>query len=171
MKLRNIFQGILFSACILLLTSNCKKDDNTKKGCTNFPSSGKEISFNGANAPISIAQLAAQTGGGSEDTYVMQLGVITEDCNKLTTISLNFEVRSGASLAGTFPIKDFFAQRVGEASGDLAEQKISPTSQTSLELVSGTAIITNKGNNLFNLNINAKPVGGNAVTLKGDVQF
>jgi hypothetical protein len=102
----------------------------------------------------------------------MQIGVITESCNKLTTLTLTINAKKGSKLNGTFKILNFFDAETGDATGALAEQKISPLSQSLLEFESGTANIIDKGNKLFSVDISAKAAENTGTTtMKGDVQF
>ena len=140
--------------------------------CSTFPTSSKTVLFNGTSAPISIAQLLVQGGGGGfDDSFNLQIAVITENCNKLTTFNLSFNVPPNSKLNGTFDIKDFFDAGTGDCFGSILEQNVSPISQNLFTLSSGKVIVIDKGNKLYNLNVTTVPLGQSTFTLSGDVQF
>jgi hypothetical protein len=112
------------------------------------------------------------SAGDDEDKYTMQIGVISESCNKLTTLTLTINAKKGSKLNNTFKILSFFDAETGDATGAIAEQKVSPISQSLLEIESGTAKIVDKGNKLFSIDVSAKlPGNSGTTTMKGDVQF
>ena len=65
----------------------------------------------------------------------------------------------------TDPCADF------EKLGTFTKQKVSPTSQSTTDLNSGTLKVIDLTNKKYNIDLSAKLVGGGTVTFKGDVQF
>ncbi|MBK9583365.1 MAG: hypothetical protein IPO48_16125 [Saprospiraceae bacterium] len=102
MKNYSLFSCILLSVLILGFSTSCSKDEENK-ACANFPVLGGEITVNGSVQKLSVAQFVA-----NGDSYILQLGSVSSDCNKQNIVSLLINVVPGSKLGGTYQIKDHF---------------------------------------------------------------
>ena len=156
---------VIFS--IAFFSFHCSKDE---KKCTNFALNGQSVTVNGSSLSTSICQLII-SNAGDEDSYYMAISYISDDCNKMTTMSLSFDLPAGQKLNGTYPLKDFFNSNLGEGYGSVTEQVINPVSQNIVDIASGSAKIIDKGSKKYNVDITANLIGGTTVTIRGDLQF
>ncbi len=147
--------------------SSCSKDDeDTSKACTNFPVLSGEMTVNGAKQRLSIAQFIV-----TSNTYLFQLASVSDDCNEQKIISFTVSLEDGGKLGGTYPIKDFFSLDENIAYGDIITQKLSPVSQSSVELASGSVKITEVGTKKYTIDVDATDVLGGKTTLNITHQF
>ena len=165
MKNYSLFSCILLSVLILGFSSSCSKDEENK-ACANFPVLGGEITVNGSVQKLSIAQF-----GATGDTYIFQLASVSSDCNKQNIVSLLINVVPGSKLGGTYQIKSSLGTNVNIATGSFTTQQVSPISQSSFELVSGTVKITELGVKKYTIDVNATDSVGGKVTLLLTHQF
>ena len=157
-----------FSMAISLL-SGCKKDESPDD-CENFVSLGGEVTINGAKNSLAAAQLIINSSFDGS-IYGLQVGGFTSDCNVLQTFSLFVPVAEGSKLNGTYTIAGFANAEETDAFGSYSEQKISPTSQFLEDIDSGSLKVTDKGSKLYSIDLTAKTISGENVSLKGEVQF
>jgi len=157
-----------FLFLIFITVSGCGKDENDNN-CSNFQSIGGQVSINGSDYKLSVAQLIISGGFGT--TYQMQIGAFSSDCNELNSISIIIEEGVNEKLNGSYDIVDFFNSEENKAFGSFANQKISPISQSSVDLSGGSVKFIDLGSKKYNIDLNATLLGGGNVTLKGDVQF
>ena len=165
MKNYSLFSCILLSVLILGFSSSCSKDEENK-ACANFPVLGGEITVNGSVQKLSIAQF-----GATGDTYIFQLASVSSDCNKQNILSFNIDLPTGSKLGGTYQIKSSLGTNVNIATGSFTTQQVSPISQSSFELVSGTVKITELGVKKYTIDVNATDSVGGKVTLLLTHQF
>ncbi|MBC7884073.1 MAG: hypothetical protein H7X99_01260 [Saprospiraceae bacterium] len=155
-----VFAMFLF-AITSFTTISCSKDDDKVDECTNFPALDGTITVNSSVQKLSVAQyIASSSGGGFDDTYSFQLAGVSNDCLEQTSVIMFINVTAGAKLGGTYPIKSFFNAEVNDASATLIKQKISPVSQSSQDIESGTIKITNHGTNDFTIDMTGKTITG-----------
>ena len=162
------FYSILLSVTLVLgFAQSCSKDgDKTDNDCTNFSVLDGEITINGTKQKLSVAQFI-----GSSNIYSFQLASVSTDCNEQKFISITIETVAGAKLGGTYQIKDFFEAGTNEAFGDIVTQKITPVSQSSVELESGSVKITDLGTKKYTIDVNANDILGGKTTLLLTHQF
>jgi len=165
MKNYSLFSCILLSVLILGFSSSCSKDEENK-ACANFPVLGGEITVNGSVQKLSVAQFVA-----NGDSYILQLGSVSSDCNKQNIVSLLINVVPGSKLGGTYQIKSSLGTNVNIATGSFTTQQVSPISQSSFELVSGTVKVTELGVKKYTIDVNATDVEGGKVSLLLTHQF
>lgn len=156
----------LLSVLFLGFNSCCSKDDENP--CTNFPFLGGEITVNGVVEKLSIAQLSSNLGD-SYAMYLFQIVSISSDCKRQNILSLKIDLHSSTELEGTHQIKTFSS--ANEASGNFTTQQVSPVSQSSFELESGTVKITELGVKKYTIDVNATDVEGGKVSLLLTHQF
>lgn len=147
--------------------SSCSKDDeDTSKACTSFPVLSGEMNVNGTKQRLSIAQFIVST-----NFYSFQIGSVSDDCNEQKAINFSIQLADGAKLNGTYPIKDFFSADINNASGSIISQKLSPISQSAVDLASGTVKITELGIKNYTIDVNATDVLGEKITISMTHQF
>jgi len=179
MKKISVFQISFAKLCSLLLFagvlsfSSCGNDDDAApEGC---PGVGVgiegSIEINGDNLSLAIAQLLISGGGGSEDVYIFQIGGVSTDCSELKSINLTVSVPSGEPLNGDYNLTDFFDASVNEGYGSSITQNLTASTQSSVDIESGTANIVRNGDNNYSLDISAMLIGGSSVDVKVSHQF
>ena len=77
----------------------------------------------------------------------------------------------GSKLGGTYQIKSSLGTNVNIATGSFTTQQVSPISQSSFELVSGTVKVTELGVKKYTIDVNATDVEGGKVSLLLTHQF
>ncbi len=164
---RNLFAIILLSSIMVI---GCKKEEEEVSNCS-FTSLGSQMTLNGTSSNLSIAQYLANSGFDNDIMHTFQLGLIDNNCSGLTSVSFTIDVAETKPLGGTYPIKDFSAANLGDATGNYSKSILNPVSQTLEELKSGTIKITKNGTNNFTFDINATTITGVAVKLTGTRQF
>lgn len=165
MKNQTFFSMLFLAIFFLGFYSSCSKDEAETTDCSNFSVIDGEITVNGAKQRLSIAQFIAQS-----DFYGFNLAGISDDCNEQKLLNINIMTLAGAKLSGTYQItEDVFA--TPGASGSFVVQKISPISQSSVELKSGTVKITELGVKKYTIDINATDITGGKTTLTITHQF
>ena len=167
MKIFSLPFVLVFFLPVAIVIS-CKKNDETDP-CADFEKLGTKILVDGISQELSIAQLVISSAFGT--TYSMQIAAITSDCNEYFVLSISVEEGDNQKLNGTYQIKDFFDAGENDAYGSFTKQKVSPTSQSTTDLNSGTLKVIDLTNKKYNIDLSAKLVGGGTVTFKGDVQF
>ena len=169
--LKNFYiQSILLTSLLFTISFSfiqCSKDEEK---CTNFSSNGQTLTANGTSQPVSVCQLTI-SDFLDLDNYSMNISYISESCNKMSTLNLTILLPKGQKLDGTFQIKSFFDSDTGDGFGSLTEQVISPLSQNSVDLASGTAKFIDKGGKKYNVDIVANTIAGASISIKGDLQF
>ncbi|MBK7807658.1 MAG: hypothetical protein IPJ51_15395 [Saprospiraceae bacterium] len=167
MKNYSFFSILLLVTLVLGFTTGCSKDDDqTDKNCTNFSVLDGEITINGTKQKLSIAQFIA-----SSNIYSFQLASVSDDCNEQKLLSITIETATGTKLGGTYQIKDFFDAGINQAYGDIVTQKISPVTQSAVELESGSVKITDLGTKKYTIDVNATDITGGKTTLLLTHQF
>lgn len=148
----------------LLITTGCGKDDEPT--CTNFPTLGGTMEINGDNVQVSAFQSISSAGGATfGDSYSFQVAGVSDDCNTLTSFIFSYSVPSGTSPGGTFQIKEFFDAGDNDATGSVLTQTVDPIVQSSVDMISGTLTVNDKGDNTFDLDISATLLGGDSITM------
>ncbi|MGB3132057.1 MAG: hypothetical protein WBB26_10310 [Saprospiraceae bacterium] len=161
---------------LIIFAFSCSKSDSedttttTTKGCEKFgPTSGSAVMNGNSSYNILISQyISNEDLGDFEHTF--QIGGVSSDCNELKTFSFSIE-NSSSSPAGTYPIKSLSASGKNTATGDVTQQKISPISQSLLDMKSGELIIKDLGSKKFEINLNAALTDQSSVSLKCTHQF
>lgn len=163
---------IFFLLLGLSVLSGCKKDDDKENTeCDSFASIDGKVTVNGVENQLSIAQLLVSADEDFGDSYSFQIAGFSNDCNELTSVYLNVLIASGSKLNGTYPIRDFFSADKGEAYGSYTKQKISPLSQSSEDLVSGTFKVTENGTKDYTLVIDVKSATGENIKMNLSHKF
>lgn len=171
LNFKSILSLMMLSFSVLIFSSCGSDDDATPSGCANFPTIGGEVEFNGDDLQLSVAQSLVNSAAGFGDSYTFQIGAVSSDCNELLTVNFNFTIASGANPSGTYAIKDFFSADDGDASGSFARQSLSPVSQSSVDMISGSVTVTQNSSMNYTLDLNAGLVGGDNVSMKMTHQF
>ena len=96
---------------------------------------------------------------------------MSDDCNEQKLLSITIETATGTKLGGTYQIKDFFDAGTIQAYGDIVTQKISPVTQSAVELESGSVKITDLGTKKYTIDVNATDKTGGKTTLLLTHQF
>ena len=158
---------ILLLFCLslnLLMTSGCGKDE--EENCSNFPLLSGTMEINGDEVRVSAFQSITSAGGVDfGDSYSFQVAGVSDDCNTLTTFSVNFIRPSGISASGTYDIKEFIDAGDDDASGSVLVQTVDPISQSFADMISGTLTVSDKGDNQFDLDLSATLIGGSMITM------
>ncbi len=167
MKNHSLFSILLMVTLFVGFNSSCSKDDDdTSDACSSFPVLAGEMTVNGAKQRLSIAQFIV-----TSNFYNFQLGSVSDDCNEQKAINFSIELADGAKLNGTYPIKDFFSADINNASGSILSQKLSPVTQSAVDLASGTIKITELGIKKYTIDVNATDVLGEKIILSLTHQF
>lgn len=167
MKNHSLFSILLVATLFVGFNSSCSKDDeDTNDACSSFPVLAGEMTVNGAKQRLSIAQFIV-----TSNFYNFQLASVSDDCNEQKAINFSIQLADGAKLNGTYPIKDFFSADINNASGSILSQKVSPISQSSVDLASGTIKITELGIKKYTIDLNATDVLGEKIILSLTHQF
>ncbi|MBK8622763.1 MAG: hypothetical protein IPN79_13660 [Saprospiraceae bacterium] len=150
-----------------LVFTGCNKDDEDDKTeeCENFTKIEGSVQINNDNLSLSVATLAVSSGFEGV-VYNFLIGGFTSDCNKLISVNINALVPEGGTLNGTYAIKDFFDAEAGDAFGTTTTQQISPISQSLVELASGTVQFTDQGSKKYTIDLKAKTITNEDLTLK-----
>ena len=165
MKNRSLLTLVLFSFLFIgFTTTSCKKDKDG--ACTNFPVLDGQITINNTSQKLSIAQFSA-----TQNLYVFQLASVSDDCNKQNILNVNIKTVSGARLGGTYPITDFFGSGDNSAFGSFATQQVSPVSQSSVDLATGTVKITELATKKYTIEVSAIDQLGGVVSISLTHQF
>jgi hypothetical protein len=159
--MKNIFP---FLAILLLTFTSCKKEDETPDGCAGFTSLGT-ATVNGSDENLVVAQFLASGG-----MYTFQLASISSDCSAQKSINVTIDKPTG-TIAGTYPISEFFDADQNEAYGSFITQKFNPISQTLEDLVSGTVVITEHATKEYTIDITAKTSVTPSVKFKARHKF
>lgn len=140
--------------------------DDEPESCTNFPTLSGTMEINGDEVQVSVFQSIASAGGATfGDSYLFQVAGVSDDCNTLTSFNVNFSVPSGTSASGTYDIKEFFDADDDDATGSFITQTIDPITQSAVDMISGTLIVNDKGDNQYDLDVSATLLGGMMVTM------
>jgi hypothetical protein len=165
MKNRSLLTLVLFSFLFIgFSTTSCKKDKD--ESCTNFPVLDGQITINNTSQKLSTAQFLV-----GQNNYTFVVSGVSDDCNKQNVLDINIEIASGSRLGGTYPIKDFFDADVNEAYGAFATNQVSPISQSSVDLASGTVKITELATKKYTIEVNAVDQLGGVVSISLTHQF
>jgi len=125
------------------------------------------VTLNGDEQKLILAQLVASSPGANfDDRYSFTIISTSNDCSELTTLSLNIKAGQGSEFSGEYPITDFFETDTNTATGRVMTQQITPVTITSLDMESGTVTVVNKGDNNFDLTIEADLVGGSTLSFE-----
>ncbi|MBK8736797.1 MAG: hypothetical protein IPL98_13200 [Saprospiraceae bacterium] len=158
---------------LLIFAFSCSKSDsndtNETKDCDNFGPTTGSATINGATHNLTISQYLLTEDFGVY-THLFQLAGVSPDCNELKTIAFTLQ-NSSSSPAGTYPIKSFFGSTNNSAYGDYIIQKISPVSQTAIDMESGELIIKVVGTKKFEINLNSVLTDQSNVSAKATHQF
>ena len=145
--------GLFLLISLPLFLSSCNKEDNTEESCSNFKRINGSVIINGVPLALSEAQMDIEKFDGPVQ-YTFKISGFTTDCNELLSLKL-YIMDVGNILEGTFPIKDVFTAGYYDAQGIFISQKISPTTHSIEDLVSGNVIITSSGNKWHTIDLNA----------------
>ncbi|MBK9993023.1 MAG: hypothetical protein IPP01_03305 [Saprospiraceae bacterium] len=157
---------------LLIFAFSCSKsdsDDTTTKGCDKFgPTTGTAVINGNSNNLILAQYLLTDDFGDFEHGF--QIGGVSSDCNELITFGFDIE-NSNSSPAGTYPIKSLSSSGINTATGNVIQQKVSPVSQSFVEMKSGQIVIKVVGTKKFEITLNAVLTDQSNVSLKATQQF
>lgn len=122
------------------------------------------MSFNGQALQTSIAQLIISSNSGV-DSYFANITGFSDDCNMTTTISFNVDIPANSDLNGTYEVKDFFNAGINDVTGMvIAESDLNSTSQSLIEVKSGTIMINKIGASEYDASMSGSLSGGGSFT-------
>lgn len=164
MKTLSICYALLVALFFTTINSSCSKDKEETTNCTEFTVLEGKMTIDGKQQRLSIAQFIAQN-----NFYAFQLASISDDCNEQKLVSFSITTTSG-NLGGNYPFdSDPFSENT--ANGDIVVQKISPISQSSVSIKSGTVKVTELGTKKYTIDLNVVDVLGGKTSLSLTHQF
>ncbi len=167
MKFLTQLSFALILCSFFIMTSCGDGDDKDPVACTGITTLDGTVKINGDTHTLTIAQLLVNAGGAVfGDTYAFQIAGVNSDCTEVLSVFLTFTVPSGATLGGTYDIKDFFSASDDDATGSFITQILDPISQSSEDLTGGDVKVTKGQGNEYTLDMNATTVTGNVIGLE-----
>ena len=155
--------SLLLLASTLCFMASCGDDEEESSDCAGLLSTGGTIDIDGETLNLNLAQLLISSGFDG-DIYSFQIGGLSSDCNNIKSLSFSIEITTDSDLNGSYTIKDFFDAGLNDAYGvTIADQTVTPLSQSLTEIKSGTLEITKHAARDYTIDMSGSLVGGGTV--------
>jgi len=168
-NLLNLF--LIFGLMAICIGCGGDEDEPDPSGCAGVLNNGGELVIDGETLNLSVAQLIISSGLEG-DSYLFQVGGLSNDCNELRSLNFNVEIPTNSDFDGTYAIVDFFGADLNDVTGvSIINLNVANQQQSIIEVNSGTMTVSKLADREYEVNMTGTLVGGGSIAASFNSEF